>query len=158
MSWIDDEFEAARRLAEKASTDEQRELHRAKLIDSKAIELWDALKLECQARVEEYVAKCGSGSECKVSLEDIPQAKRFIVRFEHVRRARAEVVLQLEGYKIEVKHITPTDNFPMESHASPWFFTFDCDGLRVELKSGGAIVGIPGAAQKILKPVLFPEK
>lgn len=156
MSWIDDEFEKLRRSSEKASEAEQRELHRARLIDSKAIELWDILKSECQARVNEFVAKCGSGPECSVVFEDIPVANRFLVRYEQAQRTRAEVILQLAGYKIEVKHITPTANFPLETHASPWFLTFDCDGLEVVLKSGGTKTSVPEVVIRILKPVLFP--
>lgn len=158
MSWIDDELDATRRKSEKAETDAQRELHRAKLIDSKASEVWGLLKTECQALVDEFIAKCPE-PENLVTLSDIPSAARFIIRFEHQRRTRAEVILQLTGYKIEVKHVTPTANFPVELGADDrWYLTFDTDGLQVFLKKAAVLITVARAAEKILRPVLFSEK
>jgi hypothetical protein len=160
MSWIDDELNTERELErqsrEKASSDNERELHRAQLITSKGREIWDTLKAECRAQANEFESKCGSGPECKVSFqEDQNNPDHFQVRREMVRSTEAYVNLHLRGYEIEINHNTPGEG---SSKKAVSYLTFDCDGLNVLLKSEGKELSVPAAAKKVLKPVLFPVR
>jgi len=151
MSWIDEEFEAERTRAVNAQQQREIELHRAKLIQAKGRELWDVLKAECRGRVEEYNAKCEDTAR-GVLMEDVSADRFGVRRAQPTGTTRAEAMLQLDGYRIEIRHITPEG---MNYSKSESYLTFDCDGTDVFLKSAGVRVTANSAARQILKPVLF---
>jgi len=152
MSWIDEEFEAERNRTVNAHWQREIELHRAKLITAKGRELWDILKAECRARVDEFNAKA-PGAARKV-LIDVLSADRFGVRREQKGEGstRAEAMLQLDGYQIEIRHIAPAG---LNYSKAESYLTFDCDGTDVFLKSAGARVTAESAGRQVLEPVLF---
>jgi hypothetical protein len=114
------------------------------------------LKNECRQRVQEYEAKCGSDLRCNVRFDDADPDNLY-VQMEHIpERTRASVRLLLTGYQIRVQHITwPVDS--TDPHRADSYFAFECNGLEVSLSSAGAPLTIPGAARRILKPVLFQQ-
>jgi hypothetical protein len=157
MSWIDEEFGAERQRDDANEQDRDRELHRAKLLDAKGEELWEALKTECSAKVDEYVAKCGDKPQCQVVFENVA-VHQFVVRRTQVRAPHAEVELQLKGYKIKIKHSTPPAvGSAFEREVTVSFLILDCDGLEVVLKSGGSPITVAKAAKDVLRPVLFAQ-
>lgn len=156
MSWIDDELEKRRLNADDEAQDRERELHRAKLIDAKAPDLWELLKLKCREGVDEFRRKAGDRSRYIVAYEDRGPESFDIVRTNGAT-AGAKVNLRLRGYRIDVVHKSPVAN-SMEYRNKPSHFTFECDGIGVSLSSLGAVTSIPDAAKKILRPVLFPSE
>ena len=152
MSWIDDEINADKKRNEEAAAKQERELHRAKLIEAKGRELWDALRNVCRELTQEYERKCGVAPHCKVRFDD-SDPDSFFVQMEHVsERPRALARLRLRNYQIEIEHIYWRGG--SDPQKTKLHFAFDCDGLDVMLSCAGERIAIPSAAERILKPVL----
>jgi hypothetical protein len=156
VSWINDELEKRRLNADDEAQDRDRELHRAKLTDAKALDLWELLKLKCREDVDEFRRKAGDRPRYIVAYEDRGPESFDIVRTNGAT-AGVKVNLRLRGYRIEVVHKSPVAD-SMEYRNEPSHFTFECDGLSVSLSRLGTVTSIPDAANKILKPVLFPSE
>lgn len=156
MSWIDEEFKAERRSASGELTKQERESHRAKLIEAKGRELWDMLRKECRKLVQEYKAKCGDDLRCTVRFDESDPDSLYVQMENIPERPRASVRLRLNGYQIHVQHITWLAD-PSSIQKVDSYFAFECDGLGVSLSSAGTAISLPAAGERILKPVLFSK-